>query len=455
MSYKDKYKGNYAVNGRRSVYDILSLDPKTDWDVIEQNYVAKRIDKVKIGGNTFTNYGDFQFTWEKSYAKSPERSQDGSINNLNAHPTFVTPHLIINFSVMSIDDYRKIARLDLEQNEFIVECYDPIYNNIFVGKMYFGTPQMAKLVKIAKTRFNEDAWEEFVELVGVQEYSVELIGTNAELDTISVIYHLNPPSGTGKADFTISTDDMYSGADIIIGENTSSIKDETFSGTYQFTKWNVSPENPTIHKETGNYLDGYAYTINSGEETVDYGKTAFHLYAQWQATSDKTLSFSYGDAYDATLAANPNLETSRSVQYGQPIGALPSFSLPTVSARDINGELKEYNPYYDGAWYKTHIVAENSVPVYAETPYWMTRNSSLFLVLTSFKYNLRLEIVGEESLFRGGAVGYGAPLDLPTPTKNGMRFDGWYTSTTFESDKKYTGTTMPPYDLTLYGRWIV
>ena len=38
MSYLDKYKGQ---GDRRSVYDILSLDPQKDWDIIKKNYSKK------------------------------------------------------------------------------------------------------------------------------------------------------------------------------------------------------------------------------------------------------------------------------------------------------------------------------------------------------------------------------------------------------------------------------
>ena len=166
MNYIDKYKGLY---GRNSIYDILSLNPAipADWEIISRKYNAVDIDKVIIDGDTFTNYGDFQFVWEKSYVKSPSRSNGGAIDNLNSYATFVTPHLILNFAVMSIDDYRAIMRKDLERNEFVVECYDPIYNKRTTVKMYFATPQMAKLYTIARTRFNGEAWEEYVELVGV------------------------------------------------------------------------------------------------------------------------------------------------------------------------------------------------------------------------------------------------------------------------------------------------
>jgi hypothetical protein len=269
MSYIDKYKGQ---GGRRSVYDILSLNHNnpTDWKVIDREYKAVDIDKVIIDGDTFTNYGDFQFVWEKSYVKSPERSASGTIDNLDSYATFVTPHLILNFAVMSIDDYRAIMRKDLERNEFVVECYDPIYNKRISTKMYFATQQMAKLYTIAKTRFSGEAWEEYVEIVGVQGYTVELIGTNADLDLVSVVYHLNPPSDTGFADQTIGESDVYKGQSIKLGETASSFVAETFNGKYKFTKWNLKASGG----ELDNYLNEYEYTIN----------TDLVLYAQWQKT---------------------------------------------------------------------------------------------------------------------------------------------------------------------------
>lgn len=269
MSYLDKYKGQY---GRNSVYDILALDPNIsgDWGIIDKKYNAVDIDKVVIDGDTFTNYGDFQFVWEKSYVKSPSRSNSGAIDNLNSQAYFITPHLIINFAIMSIDDYRAIIKKDLEKNEFVVECYDPIYNKKIKVKMYFATPQMAKLHTIARTRFNGTAWEEFVELVGVQGYTVELIGTNNDLDFVSVVYHLNPPADTGVADQTIGEEDVYRGEEIIIGQSANIFVKETFNNKYVFTKWNLKSSGG----EQGNYITGTSYTINND----------LVLYAQWQKT---------------------------------------------------------------------------------------------------------------------------------------------------------------------------
>lgn len=150
-------------------------------------YQAKDIGVVKIDGNPFTDYKAFSFLLEKTYIKSPERSGDGSINNLNSYATFVTPHLKIDFSMMSIDSYRKIMELIYSRNEFVVECYDIVYNRTTTNKMYFATEEMPKLWAIARALDGE----EYVELLGVQDYTVELIGTNAGLDKVSISYYDN------------------------------------------------------------------------------------------------------------------------------------------------------------------------------------------------------------------------------------------------------------------------
>lgn len=447
---------NYTKNneiGRRGVVDILRLDPNipTDWEIIDTKYRAVDIEKVIIDGDTFTNYGDFQFVWEKSYVKPPSRSNAGVIDNLNSYATFVTPHLILNFSIMSIDDYRAIMRKDLERNEFIVECYDPIYNKRISVKMYFATPQMAKLYTIAKTRLNQGEWEDFIEIVGVHGYTVELIGTNADLDLVSVVYHLNPPADTGYADQTIADDDIYSGQDVIIGGVATSFTSETFGGKYKFTKWNIDGTNPTASKDQGNYINGQAYTINVGDE-IEEGKSALVLYALWEATTDHTLNFNYGLADPSIDESTYTYETSRKVVQGKSIGTLPTAQTPTVKAKDLNGEEKTYTPYYNGAWYKTPIKAENSVAVKSGELYWLNRDSTIYLLYDTTEYALNLYLDG--SLYQTNSVAYNSPMNLPLLVKSGHKFDGWYYTSDFQNGTKVSGL-MPPYNLTLYARWVI
>lgn len=439
-------------NKGRGVVDILRLDPNipSDWEIIKNEYRAVDIDKVVIDGDTFTNYGDFQFVWEKSYVTSPTRSNSGAIDNLNSYATFVTPHLILNFSIMSIDDYRAIMRKDLERNEFIVECYDPIYNKRISVKMYFATPQMAKLYTIAKTRLNGEAWEDFVEIVGVHGYTVELIGTNSDIEKVSVIYYLNAPINTNtnmpyvpdNALSSYAEEDVYNGQEIVIGNAATSIVNETFGGALRFTKWNISRDNPLESKTQGNYINGNTMTV---------GEHGIKLYAQWENSEDRTLSFNYGLADPSIAESTYTYETSRKVVQGKSIGTLPTAETPTVKAKDLNGEERTYTPYYNGAWYKTPVKAENSVAVKSGDLYWLDRDSTIYLLYDTIPYALNLWLDGD--LYQTNSLAYNSPMNLPLLVKKGYKFDGWYYTSDFQKDTKASGL-MPPYNLALYGRWV-
>lgn len=436
-SYLDKYKGV----DRPSVYDILQKVGTTEYREGEiKEYKAVDIEEVKIDGNRFRNYGQYQFIWEKTFVKSPERSADGSIGNLNSYATFLTPHLILNFSVMSIDDYRQIMRMHYEANEYTVECYDPIYNKKIKVKMYFATEEMAKLYTIAQNRLLPDGqWEEWVDLVGVTEYNVELIGTNNDLNLLSVTYHLNPPASTGVADKTEGEQDVYKGEELIIG-GASTFPNETFGGAYKFKKWNVSPNGGDV----GNYINGYAYTINND----------LVLYAQWEETENYTLSFSYG-VMDSVAAQNTTkYPTSKQVVKGKIIGTLPP----------IPYDSKNYPQYEKGNWYKTPIKAENSNHLIGSEYYWADRDSTLYLLYDVKSYDLILKIKHEQTqLFdtyqenlvsEGNGIEYGSQMPLPNLVRTADRLDGWYTSSDFSEDSKITEKTMPAKGLVLYARWV-
>ena len=78
--YTNKLRGQ---DNRNSVFQILSQSTFKDWEVAKTEYDATDIAFVKIDGNTFTNYGQYQFIWEKTFVKEPQRSGSGSLGNLN------------------------------------------------------------------------------------------------------------------------------------------------------------------------------------------------------------------------------------------------------------------------------------------------------------------------------------------------------------------------------------
>lgn len=252
-----------------TIAEILRMSVKERKDA----YKAKDIDKVIIDGNEFTDYKAFSFLWEKSYVKSPERSSDGSITNLNSYATFVTPHLKIDFSLMSIDSYRVLMKLLYERNEHIVQCYDIVKNEFTKNNMYFATEEMPKLWAIARA-LNGEEW---VELLGVQDYIVEMIGTNTNFEELKLTYDLNVPTGATWSNETTAiinfvknaTVNIGSGAIVKVGEENQTFQSITFGDTYIFNGWNTQADGSGI-----NYINGDEYYLM--DDTT--------LYAQWKAS---------------------------------------------------------------------------------------------------------------------------------------------------------------------------
>ena len=456
MDYRNKLStfNDPDYNGRRSVFDILSLSGKEEKNIIEKYDVTEKINTVTINNNKFTNYGNFQFIWEKSYVKNPERSGRGSIENLNSYTSFVTPHLILNFSVMSIDDYRQIIRMDLEQNEFVVECYDPIYNEMAKVKMYFATPEMAKLYTIQRYRENEGEWEDWLELVGVQDYTVELIGTNANIETVDVIYYLNNPAPDNYFPDTAfsyyAEPSVYAGEDIIIGGAATDIVNETFNGELRFNGWNISSDKPMEQKTQGNYVNGNVAVVPSN---------GLKLYAQWSSQAQHKLLFNYGLADPVINNESLSYETFRNVTYETSIGTLPTPADPKVKAKDLDGKEKEYPVYYDGGWYKTPIKASDYEVVNYDL-FWARRDTTIYRLYDVYKYYIDYNIPNATNdgyiYHDSNWVPYNSSVTLATlyKTENGKDYiiDTWYTDK--DCTKVFSSGNMPPYDVDLYGKWV-
>jgi uncharacterized repeat protein (TIGR02543 family) len=438
-SYIDKYKGT----DRPSVYDILQKVGTTEYkNGTVKEYQAVGIESVTISGNKFTNYGQYSFIWEKTFVKSPERSSGGNLGNLNSYATFLTPHLILDFSIMSIDDYRKIMLLHYEANEFTVECYDPIYNRKIKVKMYFATEEMAKLFTIAQNRLLPNGqWEDWVDLVGVTEYKVELIGTNNSLDLVSVKYEYNAPKDENKLPIYPNgvpvtpqyEEDIYLGEEIVVGSN-STFPTTPPSNAYQFSHWTMLGENGEI---LGTRTNGLVMTVNS----------PITFRAEWKPTNTHNLSFNYGlSEADYKVENGIREEISNiSVQKGQSIGVLPKLTeKPAVT---YNGKL-EY-PYENGGWYK-HPVKQSDMKVNDGDLYWLDRDTIIYALYDKkplyVAYHTNVSDINIATHF----LTYGDEVYTPTLYHPDYTFRGWYLDSAFK--KSFSGT-MPPYSINLYARW--
>lgn len=246
---------------RQAAYQVSGIDGDT----------SKHIDIVTIDGNVFTDYSAFSFIMEKTFLKSPVRSNSGSIDNLDSYASFLTPHLQINFGLMSIDSYRTMMKLIQSKNEFTVTCYDVVNDIDVTHKMYFATEQMPKLFTIARSLSGGNP---FVELLGVQDYTIELIGTNSGVSMLNITYDLNVPSGaTWAGNRTVVRElpqnlTQDAGAVFTVGDNNYDATEITFGDRYSFLRWTENADGT-----------GLVY-LNREEYRFTMNKT---LYAQWSA----------------------------------------------------------------------------------------------------------------------------------------------------------------------------
>lgn len=146
----------------------------------KQSYITPQMAEFSIDDVTYRQYGTYTFYWQKTYVESPERSNDGSMGNLNQdNATFNTPHLKVTYDIMTIDAYRALMNQHLNKNEFIVTCYDTINDVVSKHKMYLATEQEPNYYV---QNWTDSEGKEQTSLVGVKNYTIELIGTNNPLN---------------------------------------------------------------------------------------------------------------------------------------------------------------------------------------------------------------------------------------------------------------------------------
>ena len=135
-----------------------------------------------------------------------------------------------------------------------------------------------------------------------------------------------------------------------------------------------------------------------------------------------TVTYNYNDA------TGGNTETSKKVTYGNTYGTLPSPTRAYTISFDSNGgtscgdQPATWN--FDG-WYST----VGNIKITADTQVTTTNNHTI------------------------NASWSGGTISLPTSSKSGYTFDGWYVDNTFTSGK-VSNTTVFDKDTTLYAKWI-
>ena len=196
-----------------------------------------------------------------------------------------------------------------------------------------------------------------------------------------------------------------------IGQS-ATIPNVGFSRTgYTFTGWNTSPDGT-----------GTAYRPNA---TIQFAAQNITLYAQWKVRS-------YSVNFDSN---GGSAVASQSVKYGS------KASRPTDPTRAGHTFQGWYTSRDGGARYDFNQTVTGDVTLYA---HWSVNS-----------YTLAFDGNGGKPSEASRTVAYGGQYgSLPTATRTGYAFQGWYTARD-GGTKVSPSTTMGAADTTLYARWSV
>lgn len=419
----------------KTMYDIL----KNPLSTRRERYGTTDIRKITIDGNEFGGYKAFSSFWEKTYVKEPTRSASGVIDNLNSYTTFVTFHLKCDFAMMSIDDYRRLYDLMLDRNEFTVTAYNVLTNSNYTCKMYFAPDQMPKLYMVARKLNGES----FTEVLGVQDYTIELIGTNASMEKVEIRY--------------------YDENNNLIANSVKSVD----KGVETIVNYDYTPTNGRFDGKWQKNDVEEAFVFNGSVITpTDNVK----LKAVVVPTNQYTLSLDYGVGIKPIPQDSSKQIDSFTITYNLNIANTISdanitlsdgnkFILPTsptsggTGVADVTYNNKTYSGSeaysFEGWYWTTEINSETKVD--NSTNYTYALNRTIHQIYQPKPHTITFNTNDSAITLSNSSARYGENVNVPTLNKSGKTFKGWFWKDG-DVDVAFNGI-MPPFTLNLFAKW--
>lgn len=156
-----------------------------------QNW-ENNIYKITIDGVEIKNYSDYSMIYQRSYLKSPTRT-NGVIVNLEDYETINVPQLSFSFKYMPIDVYRQLMMMATNKNEFVVQFYDYINDVVATENMYFEPKDLARIQIIV----NGLSYANAVKKLAILEESFAMVGTNSDKRMVTIHFDANGGSYVG------------------------------------------------------------------------------------------------------------------------------------------------------------------------------------------------------------------------------------------------------------------
>ena len=434
--------------------DFLSLSfDDEDRKKYNANASGKRIEEVIIDGVKITGYSAFSFVRKLTYVKSPTRSADGTIGNLNSYPTFTTPQLQIDFSLLGIDMYRKIMNLIYARREHLVQCYDIVRDKQVTEKMYFEPEELPKLATITRQLQGEPNAR--IEILGVQDYVVTMVGTNIPNEMININYY-------DYNNKLIGSEQLVENTEISLGEG---ISVDVVDGNKFDNKWQrgyVDENGDWVDIEKESYIGKQAYSVVL-ESVKEIANKSISFKAVYKSNREFNLILNYGlgevktDYFGNQLTTFPftvgeSISTIIQNKEDSNLTGLPTTFAPLYEYEGVN-----YATYTRKGWYYYPTYKEGLVKI-KDTDTISTESDVVIYQLfepinwtITFKsnYDNIAPTVETMSSIAGNKVSIPKFKSFEFGG-NKFNFNGWYL------DKDYTKQfdgIMPPKNITLYAKW--
>ncbi len=349
--------------------------------------IDNELDVIKINGEPFKGigYNGLLTVNTKTYKKSPVRSGDGSIPNINDYATFIVPRADINFKYMTIEDYQRFCTA-ITPNEFNVEYFDKQKGQRVVHKMYVAPEEMTKIYNVGTS------------VIGVLDYKVSLIGTLNSIELLTVYYDKNDGEGEWEGDTDEYLTQGYLNQKI-------KIRDGYYltapSPSLVFSHWNTKADG------TGTtYLPNTIVPLTSN----------LTIYAIYAETTQYTLSLDYmGAIQDESTPESELWKTNITVTKGELIGS----ALP-----DMKGQYDQRTGYTFNGWLKVKNTPSGGYWT-SESVYDIAGNSRAYAEWLGKTYTVTFNSNGGSSVPKT-TVTFGESFQFSVPTKLGCTFAGWY-----------------------------
>lgn len=200
------------------------------------------------------------------------------------------------------------------------------------------------------------------------------------------------------------------------------------------TSYNIETATFTLKNpsKTGNTFTGWTGSNGTTAQTsvsISKGSTGNKSYvANWKVNS-----------YTLTYNANGGSvsPTSKGVQYGSQYGTLPN---PTRTGYTFNG------------WYTS---ASGGIKV-LDTTVMGASNTTIYAQWTPISYSISYNLNGGTNPSSGVTTSYNitsSAITLPTPTKSGYTFSGWYDNSSFSGNKVTSLSTGSTGNKVYYAKW--